>query len=298
MLPKTGCFALLLILLAGCKNHDPVRANMIDSRPLLIDTETKPAIERRVEVQVVDARSASERRSFDELATFVPLENLQPSPTDCLASEVQWCVAALPDPPSEVHLELHSLRVVSQKEVCGEKQDAFPHLEPLWLPGYDNSSCSANCLAPLACLGSGTDARGALVVLGVIFAVVGVIEVGIIGYDATVFTAYYVRHANHRLKQLTTDHGPSRACEIRVSADAHWQDGHTQMFDVWTIVRPSDLKDEESLALVGSNEITALARAACKSVAREIQRRILNPTSPSLLPDAMPVPAFTAYSGN
>jgi hypothetical protein len=269
--------SVVAFALAGCQTHRISKDTVFN-----LDNVPVDQVEGPVEVTIVDARPEWEKKPFDGNVSLVPLENLVPSPIQRLEREFQNRARELRERPLKVSFELQSFRVVFKDS------DPFPHLEELILPDFGSNNN----------LSSVSSSGGELVVLGVIVAVVGVLDLAILSYDVTLTTAHCIRHSRRRLKELVADYSPGLTCDLLVAAKVEWPNGKIEEMNLGATVNRSSLRVEDGGAPGREHDLRLVVNAACSSVAREFKQRILDPKAEILPPTREVKPAFTAYSGD
>jgi hypothetical protein len=276
MLPRFSCSVLLLVFLAGCKNHDPIRQNMIDVRPRPVDREQKPVLDHPVTVEVVDARPDWERRSFDGTFSLIPLERLDPAPKQLLRAELQACAGDLLEKPRTVRLELQSLRVVNSAEdpFIHKTRDYTWPIFPMFAGGGPEAAVAA-----VACIG-----------------IMGAVVAGVWSYDQATELIHAYRHAHGRPPEMGEDHAPGVTCDLRAIVVSDWPDGQHREIALREVINHAPQTSERAPAYSTADALRDAVNGVCRQLACDWHERILNPASNA--GSSIVVPVYTAYSGN
>jgi hypothetical protein len=280
MLPRLSGLALLLVLLAGCKNHDPIRQNMIDVRPSPIEREQAPALDHPVTIEVVDARPDWERRPFDGTCSLIPLERLDPAPEQLLKAELQSSAGDLPDLPSAVRLEIQSFRVVNSTEdpFIHETHSCRSPITPIFPDGIGGGGPWMAAVA-VACLG-----------------ILGTAVVGIWTYDQATELIHAYRHAHGRPPEMGESYARGVTCDLRAVVVSDWPNGEHREIALREVINHAPQASERTPAYTTADAVRDAVNGVCRQLACDWHERILNPASSA--GSGVVVPVYTAYSGN
>jgi hypothetical protein len=269
--------ALCCICISGCHRQQLVTAPQFN-----LDALPDRWVKAPLEVTIEDKRPEWERNYFEGDVTLFPLEQMTPSPIDRLQREVEDRARELPDLPSGVRLDLESFRVVH----CTDP--SLPRLAPVWL-GFP--------IWPFL-ESTGGNGYAALIGIGIYVAIIGTVELSILGYDVAATAIRYAHYYNAKPRELVVSYPAGMTCDIRGIATLDWPDGRHKKLDVHALVNRPELMPQVEPTRDQVENIRPLVTTACKAFGQEFWERALYPGPAPELGPRQPIPMWTSYSGN
>jgi hypothetical protein len=277
-------YSVLLVSQGGCHKQDIAEPHFnLDALPDL-------QVEAPIDVTIKDTRPAWERRYFEGDITFIPIEQLTPSPAERLRREIENHAHGLAELPCKVSLDLDLFRVVESTDA------SLPRLERIFVgfpdkPLLDHGSVNQTAV-------SCSDAYLEVFILGLYVTIVGAADVGILTYDLAVAAWRYAHYSHAKPRELIVDYPAGLTCDIRARATLEWPDGKSREIDLHALVTRSDLGSQNKGSGDRAEDIRLIVTAACKALGEEFRERILHPDLPVELGPKRPLPVWTSYSGN
>jgi len=270
-------YLLLLTLVSGCNRQEIV------TRFWLNDLPDKPA-QVPGEVTIQDTRPEWEHRAFEGVFSLVPLENIEPPPTELLQREIEKQMLELSDPPSKVRMELQSFRVVINTE------------DPIVLHNDDLNSPSSGASSSSGTGGFGGGGWEGAAFCAVLVGVIAAIGLIACAYEGTTELVHALQHTHSRPKELTGDYARGVTCDARISVVAEWPNGCRTEMQLREVVNHIEQEFEHARPYTTHDALGDSVRGVCYQLARDWREKLLHPESD--VGTGKPVPVYTVHSGN
>jgi hypothetical protein len=260
-MPRTTlCWAVLLMFSAGCKSFP------LAPGPEIGLAAPPPVGAGAFPLEVVDARPAWERRYYEGDISFLPLENVTPSPWPHLQRELDNQFAEMPDRPCRGKLVVRSFRVIVNDEERVQAAEEERHQAEQERKDRDRETNRQLREAGMRVKDDDDDPLGEI--FGEAMTEV-VVELGKLAYGGLKTLATGKRTLRGPPRQLGEDYGPDATCQIKATATLEWPDGRSEHRDLCVTVNSAVLEKSDGSRYPG-RDLPGLVQATLQRLATRV----------------------------